>query len=135
MKVFIAGPRAVNTLNESITDVLSRMIEKQLTVLLGDAGGVDSLVQKYFADATYPNVHIYASNGKARNNIGSWSVQSVEVPTSVKGFDFYSQKDIHMAQDADSGFMVWNGQSKGTLNNIINLTSQNKKDHGLFDPY
>jgi len=23
--------------------------------------------------------------------------------------------------------MVWNGKSKGTLNNIINLTSQNKK--------
>jgi len=44
MKVFIAGPRAVKTLNKDITDVLSRIIEKQLTVLLGDADGVDKLV-------------------------------------------------------------------------------------------
>lgn len=127
MKVFVAGPRAVKNLNKSITDVLSRMIENKLTVLLGDAAGVDSLVQKHFANANYPNVSIYASNGKARNNVGGWPVHTVEVPANVKGFNFYAQKDIQMAQDADNGFMIWNGISKGTLNNIINLAAQNKK--------
>ena len=127
MKVFIAGPRAVNSLNKDITDVLSRIIEKHLTVLVGDADGVDKMVQKYFAESKYQNVYIYACNGKARNNIGNWTVKNVEVPSTVKGFDFYSRKDVQMAQDADNGFMIWNGQSKGTLNNIINLTSQSKK--------
>lgn len=127
MKVFVAGPRAVKVLNNNVTDVLSRMIEQQLTVLLGDASGVDRLVQKYFADVKYPNVYVYASNGKARNNLGDWPIHKVEVSGNVKGFNFYAQKDIRMAQDADNGFMIWNGKSKGTLNNIINLTNQNKK--------
>ena len=127
MKVFIAGPRAVNTLNEKITDVLSRVIEKHLTVLLGDANGVDRLVQEYFAREKYLSVYVYACNGNPRNNIGGWTVQNVEVPAGTKGFDFYSKKDICMAQDADSGFMIWNGKSKGTFNNIINLASQNKR--------
>lgn len=127
MKVFIAGPRAVKALNKNVKDALSRMIEKQRTILLGDAAGVDRLVQEYFAEAKYPNVHVYASDGKARNNVGSWPVHKVEVPAKAKGFNFYVQKDILMAQDADNGFMVWNGKSKGTLNNIINLAAQNKK--------
>lgn len=134
MKVFVAGPRAVSALNKNVTNILSRIIEKQLIVLLGDANGVDRLAQEYFAEAKYPNVYVYASNGKARNNIGEWSVHSVEVPVNIKGFDFYSQKDIKMAQDADNGFMVWNGKSKGTLNNIINLTAQNKKTMIYFIP-
>lgn len=127
MKVFVAGPRAVSSLNKSITDVLSRIIEKQLIVLLGDAAGVDRLVQKYFAEVHYPNVFVYASDGKVRNNVGGWPVHKVEVPVNTKGFSFYAQKDIQMAKDADNGFMIWNGESKGTLNNIINLVAQNKK--------
>lgn len=31
-----------------------------------------------------------------------------------------------MAKAADYGFMIWNGKSKGTLNNIINLVQYNK---------
>ena len=69
MKVFVAGPRAVVSLNNSITDVLSRMVESRLTILVGDAAGVDRLVQKYFDEVRYPDVHVYASNGKVRNNV------------------------------------------------------------------
>ena len=127
MRVFVAGPRAVNNLNTDITEVLTRIIDKRLDVLVGDADGVDCLAQKFFAEAKYPNVTVYASNGKTRNNIGGWNTLNVEVPANIKGFDFYAQKDIRMAQDADCGFMVWNGKSKGTFNNIINLTSQYKK--------
>jgi len=134
MKVFVAGPRAVSAFNKSVTDVLSRIVEKKLTVLIGDASGVDCLAQDYFANAKYPNVCVYACNGNARNNIGNWNVRNVEVPSGIKGFDFYSKKDVQMAQDADSGFMIWNGKSKGTFNNIINLTSQNKKTMIYFTP-
>ena len=42
-------------------------------------------------------------------------------------FDFYKQKDIVMAEDADYRFMIWDGQSRGTLNNIINLLQKDKK--------
>ena len=53
-------------------------------------------------------------------------VHNVPVPASVRGFEFYKQKDIAMANTADYGFMIWDGESKGTLNNMINLISRNK---------
>ena len=31
-----------------------------------------------------------------------------------------------MANTADYGFMIWDGESKGTLNNMMNLISRNK---------
>ena len=48
------------------------------------------------------------------------------MPASVRGFQFYKQKDIAMANTADYGFMIWDGESKGTLNNMIDLISRNK---------
>ena len=31
-----------------------------------------------------------------------------------------------MSHDADYGFMIWDGESKGTLNNVLNLVQQGK---------
>ena len=75
----------------------------------------------------YQRVTVFASNGVARNNVGGWTIHSVPVESNMKGFDFYKQKDIAMANDADYGFMIWDGRSKGTLNNMINLLNQGKK--------
>lgn len=100
--------------------------QKGYDVLVGDCYGVDSSVQRFYANLGYDNVFVYASNGYARNNIGCWKVKNVSVPSEVKGFDFYKQKDIAMANEADYGLMIWDGQSRGTLNNIINLVCQHK---------
>ena len=40
---------------------------------------------------------------------------------------YYRAKDLAMVEDADCGFMIWNGESKGTLNNILNLLYMDKK--------
>lgn len=32
-----------------------------------------------------------------------------------------------MAKDASCGFMIWDGKSKGTLTNVINLVNADKK--------
>ena len=42
--------------------------------------------------------------------------------------------DKAMANDADYGLMLWNGESKGTLNNIINLLTDSKKALVYFSP-
>ena len=39
-----------------------------------------------------------------------------------------------MANSADYGFMLWNGESKGTFNNIMNLLNENKKVLIFFSP-
>jgi len=127
MKVFIAGPRAISTLETPIQEKLSNIYEKKYTVLVGDASGIDSAVQKYFCDLGYKNVVVFASDGRARNNIGSWEIRQIDVPNRVKGFNYYAAKDKAMADDADYGFMIWNGESKGTLNNIINLLNAGKQ--------
>ena len=126
MKVFIGGARQLHALNPVVINKLQNTINKKFEILIGDASGIDASVQRYYSDNNYRSVIIYASNGKARNNIGQWYVKSVDVPKGVTGFDFYVQKDIQMAIDADYGFMIWNGKSKGTWNNVINMTKQNK---------
>jgi SHS2 domain-containing protein len=39
-----------------------------------------------------------------------------------------------MAREADYGIMVWDGKSKGTLNNVLNLLSENKGALVFFSP-
>ncbi|SHI29651.1 hypothetical protein [Desulfosporosinus lacus] len=70
-----------------------------MNVIVGDAAGVDKAVQEYFFRKGYQNVSVYASQGKARCNRGSWKVINVEVEKKLKGFDFYAAKDIRMAED------------------------------------
>lgn len=127
MKVFIAGARSIVLLDNAVVEKLHAISQKQYDILIGDCSGVDSAVQRYYTGLDYRRVTVFASNGKARNNIGGWNVKNVVVKDDLKGFDFYKQKDIVMAEDADYGFMIWDGQSRGTLNNIINLLQKDKK--------
>lgn len=127
MKVFIAGAKAIHSLDKLVLQRLNSIYQKGFEVLVGDCNGVDTSVQMFFANLKCSNVTVYASNGIARNNIGNWNVKAIDVPPNLTGFDYYKQKDIAMAEDADYGFMIWDAQSKGTLNNIVNLLLRNKK--------
>lgn len=134
MNVFVAGPRAVLILNKDVEDRLQNIINCDFTIIVGDANGVDKQVQQYCYSQNYNNVKVFSSNGKVRNNIGQWKVEIVEVEKNKKGFDFYAAKDLAMAKTADYGFMIWNGKSKGTFNNIGNLLKLNKKVLMYFIP-
>ncbi|MCM1334368.1 MAG: hypothetical protein NC084_12550 [Bacteroides sp.] len=126
MKVFIGGARQIHSLDQDVTKKLNNILTKGYDILVGDANGIDASVQKYYYDNGYRNVTIYASNGKARNNVGNWEIQPVKVDSGVTGFDFYAAKDLKMAQDSDCGFMIWNGKSRGTWNNVLNLCDREK---------
>lgn len=65
MKVFVAGPRALKSLTKSVEERLSNIIENNITVLIGDANGVDKIAQQFFYTHNYSNVIVYASQGKA----------------------------------------------------------------------
>ncbi len=134
MKIFIAGPRAITRLNQTIATRLNSIISENYTVLVGDANGVDKAIQKYLYEHNFKNVKVFASKGKARNNLGNWDVENVAVPDNIKGFEFYARKDYAMAENADYGFMIWNGKSRGTLNNMINLLNLGKNTVVYFAP-
>ncbi|MGL5126172.1 MAG: hypothetical protein ACRC6U_09375 [Fusobacteriaceae bacterium] len=127
MKVFIAGAIKIKDLKSMVLEKLDGIIGKKFEVLLGDAEGIDSSVQKYFKSKEYENVKIYCTNNKARNNFGNWQVINAFAKENERGRAFYTVKDKKMANDADIGFMIWNGESEGTLNNMINLLKSNKR--------
>lgn len=126
MKVFIAGARSITDIDNFVINKLRSICDKGFDVLVGDCYGIDTVVQSYFADRAYPSVTVYASNGRARNNVGGWPVKNVPVAPATRGFEFFWRKDIAMANDADMGFMIWDGKSRRTLCNILTLAEQGK---------
>lgn len=50
LKVFIAGPRAINELDENINMKLDNICEKNYSILVGNADGIDSSIQKVLSE-------------------------------------------------------------------------------------
>ena len=124
--VFVAGSRQISRLPAEVGARLDTMIEKGFQILVGDANGADKAVQRYLADKSYPNVLVHCMKDHCRNNIGNWPTRQIAAPPSVRGFDYYSLKDLAMAEVAEYGLMLWDGKSKGTINNVLTLSRRNK---------
>jgi hypothetical protein len=124
--VFIGGSRAVSRLNSIIRDKLDDLINRQCMIFVGDANGADKAVQQHFASRGYEHVMVYCME-HCRNNLGNWPAKVVATPPAHTGFAYYAAKDLAMAHDAKCGMMLWDGKSKGTLNNIQQILSVGKK--------
>jgi len=127
MRVFIAGSRRINRLNNKVISRLDNILQNRYEILVGDANGADRLVQEYANDKRYEKVTVYCVNSTCRNNIGNWHTFSISFSSKKKDFSYYASKDEAMARDADYGFMIWDGRSKGTLRSLERLVSLNKK--------
>ncbi len=126
MTVFIGGSRAVSRLTPIIRDKLDDLIRRNCQIFVGDANGADRAVQQHFLDRGYRNMTVYCMD-RYRNNLGAWPLKHITKPGGAKDFAYYAAKDLAMANDARCGVMLWDGKSKGTLNNIQNLVSSGKK--------
>jgi sRNA-binding regulator protein Hfq len=134
-KVFIGGSRKIKRLNNDIASRIDNILQNKYAILLGDATGVDKTVQKYLLDKRYNNVFVYCTGKQCRNNLAVWETKHVsDSQKTKKDFSYYSLKDLEMAKEADYGFMIWDGKSKGTLNNILNLLRFNKKTLVYYFP-
>lgn len=125
-KIFFGGSRSLGRLNPAITTRLRNVIANNHTVLIGDATGVDKAVQSFFAAEGYRNIIVYCMDGECRNNVGDWKVTSIDAFGKKKDFAYFAMKDAQMSADADYGFMIWDGESKGTLSNVLNMIQQGK---------
>lgn len=124
--VFLGGSRRIARLNDSIRSKLDGLIDRGLWFFVGDANGADRALQQRLADRGYERVIVYAIAGSLRNNVGHWKVYLVNPPKGAHGFELYSAKDKQMANDASYGLMLWDGKSRGTLENVRNLLAQRK---------
>lgn len=126
MKIFIAGARKIDFLSGEVLKNLKKIMENNDKILVGDADGVDKTIQTFLKSKSYNNIIVYSMEN-VRNNIGNW--ENIKIFTTLKKNtrEYFTEKDKKMAEIADEGFMIWNKESKGTLNNIINLLIMNKK--------
>ena len=90
-------------------------------------------MQQYLAKREYSHVVVFCME-EYRNNIGAWPVRQVTPPNDRKDFAYYAAKDFVMSQEAKCGVMLWDGKSKGTLNNMLNLIRAGKKTLVYFAP-
>lgn len=133
-KVFIAGSRRLSRLNADVKRRIDTMIEKGFTILVGDANGADKAVQQYLEEKGYRNVIVHCMAANCRNNVGDWPIREIAAPEGARGFAYYATKDQAMVDDADYGLMLWDGESKGTLNSVINMIGLGKPVVVYFAP-
>ena len=124
--VFVAGSRKISRLPAAVKHRIDTIMDKGFQVLVGDANGADKAVQQYLADKNYRNVVVHCMENGCRNNVGKWPSRHVPAPRGVRGFDYYSVKDTAMAEIAEFGLMLWDGKSKGTINNVVNLSRRHR---------
>lgn len=125
-KVFVGGSRRIGRLSEDIRQRIDRIVAKRFHVLIGDANGADKAVQRYLHERGYDRVEVFCAGATSRNNAGGWPLHVVHPPHSARDFDYYASKDRAMAAEATVGLMIWDGESRGTLLNILRLLSQGK---------
>jgi hypothetical protein len=125
--VFVAGSRALSKLTAQLKARLDNIVKQNLRVLVGDANGADKAVQRYLAERGYQHVVVYCMD-VCRNNVGNWPTQKHTAETGMRrDRQYFGIKDLAMARDASCGFMIWDGTSKGTLTNVVNLLETHKK--------
>lgn len=124
--VFLGGSRRISRLSPEIRQRIDNILSKEFAVLVGDAHGADKAIQKYLAEKGYRNVTVFCSGKECRNNVGKWKTELVATNRTARDFRYYAEKDARMSDDADYGFFLWDGKSKGTLHNIIRLLTRNR---------
>ena len=133
--VFLGGSRNISKLNKAVKERIKNIINKQFTILIGDADGADKAFQLFLKVNNYNNVLVYCSGNSCRNNLADWETVNIGEDSKIKNISFYMIKDGEMANNADYGFMLWDGKSAGTLNNVINLLSKQKTTLLYFSPH
>lgn len=131
--IFISGSISIKKLDDEVINRLKNIMNRKCKVIIGDANGVDSMIQNIMSKENYKNVEVYCSGKYPRNNIGKWNVKNVYTNAPSKSRSFYTAKDLLMAHDCEYGMMVWDEKSKGTLKNVEELTSQQKKSIVYFN--
>jgi len=132
--VFLSGSRRLSRISDEIRERLDNMVSNGLSIVIGDANGADKAMQSYLAENEYKNVIVFCAGVHCRNNVGEWPTRNIDVDTNLKGREFYMQKDRRMAQLADFGFVLWDGNSIGSIANVLELLKLEKKAVVFFGP-
>jgi len=129
MKVFISGSISIKKLPDKVKESILKIIDKKLEILVGDANGVDSLIQDFCKKNKYFNLTIYTIELYPRYKADEkFNVMKINVPNDIKkDRQRQQEKDKQMTLDSDYSLVVWDGKSKGSYSNIIRAINNNQK--------
>jgi len=119
--VFISGSISIKALPSRVIQSIETIESKNFTVLVGDAPGVDALIQEKLAQDGYKNVLVYTVLENPRNYLSEhFHLVRVPVDPGIKSQrKTQEKKDRCMTEAADYGLVLWDGKSRGSFNNII----------------
>lgn len=127
-KVFISGSIAIKSLPQCIKESIQKIIEQGFEIFVGDADGIDSLVQKYIAAQNYSNVTVYSIYPMPRFKLEQFNKKHIEPQiVSKKERELQTEKDAAMTLDSDFSLIIWDGKSKGSYKNILRALENDKK--------
>ncbi len=133
-KVFISGSISIKKLPASVKESISKIVSQNMQIFLGDADGIDSIVQNYCKSLGYSNVIVYSIYSIPRYIVPGFSHKYIIPNTTSKNErERQSEKDAAMTYDSDFSLIIWNGKSKGSYNNIIRALNENKKAKVYLD--
>jgi hypothetical protein len=127
ISVFLGGSRSITTIAPCIQPRLDAIVARGHTVVVGDAPGADSCLQRYLAKVQYRNVTVFYSGTRPRSNIGTWPTHAVPTGARPNTVAFHTAKDIAMAEAATCGLMAWDMCSSGTFANASMLLRSGKR--------
>lgn len=132
--IFLSGSRSISRLAPQVQERLLNIIGNEFDVVVGDANGADKAVQKFLSAKDYRRVTVYHVGDSSRNNAGGWPSVQVESGRAGSGWERYAQKDKQMAQIADYGMVLWDGESSGSIHNVLELVKNAKPAVVFFAP-
>ena len=130
--IFLGGSQTANKLTIEIKNELVDYMNLGYKFIIGDCKGADCLIQKFLVENGYQNVVVYYSGERARINIGVFEEKQIDFNKYDQGYELYKRKDEQMAIDADAGFMVLNGATRGTMADIERLIALKKECRVAF---
>ncbi len=127
--VFISGSISIKTLPSQVKESILKIIEQNMTILVGDAPGIDTLAQDLCHARNYSNLTVYTITSFPRYLADTSSnFKHIFVDTSIKKErERQTHKDKAMSDDSTFSLVVWDGFSKGSFANINRALDQNKK--------
>lgn len=131
--VFIAGSITIKHLDLLVQERIMNIVSQDFNVIVGDADGVDTSIQQFLLEQNYSHVTVFCTGDMPRNNVGNWDVRHVKTYHKPGSRAFFTAKDLAMADAADSGLMIWDTKSTGTLSNVIELLSRRKFSWAFID--
>ena len=126
MRIVLGGSRLLEKIPQNLVKLLQEWNESGSEFLVGDAPGADSAFQKILKNIGSKSVTVYSSAGYIRNNYGNWVSKEVESGLQSKSNAVHAFKDRFMTSIADTGLMLWDCESAGTLSNVIDLVESGK---------